>query len=145
MPQTLQLPRGSGLRACRPHLESKTSQPAQWLCCCLAAMQRRGWTFRFVPLRTLLVSEIQSVSALGHLTTWNTRACSRAWSVYSKKWCVSQAANCVVRFDEVQTPVSLVQSRGRARKADSSFKVMKVCNCCGSLRGPHLLYCHVLW
>lgn len=36
------------------------------------------------------------------------------------------AANCVVRFDEVQTPVSLVQSRGRARQEDSSFKVMKV-------------------
>jgi hypothetical protein len=37
-----------------------------------------------------------------------------------------QAANCVVRFDEVQTPVSLVQSRGRARQADASFLIMKV-------------------
>lgn len=36
------------------------------------------------------------------------------------------AANCVVRFDEVQTPVSLVQSRGRARQADSSFVLMTV-------------------
>jgi endoribonuclease Dicer len=36
------------------------------------------------------------------------------------------AANCVVRFDEVQTAVSLVQSRGRARQVDSSFIVMKV-------------------
>ena len=36
------------------------------------------------------------------------------------------AANCVVRFDEVQTPVSLVQSRGRARQQDSSFIALKV-------------------
>jgi ERCC4-related helicase len=36
------------------------------------------------------------------------------------------AANCVIRFDEVQTPVSLVQSRGRARQANSSFVLMKV-------------------
>lgn len=35
------------------------------------------------------------------------------------------AANCVVRFDEVQTPESLVQSRGRARQEDSTFVVMK--------------------
>ncbi len=35
------------------------------------------------------------------------------------------AANCVIRFDAIQTPVSLVQSRGRARKADSSFIVMQ--------------------
>ena len=38
------------------------------------------------------------------------------------------AANCVVRFDEVQTPVSLVQSRGRARQAHSSFVLLKVCS-----------------
>jgi superfamily II DNA/RNA helicase len=35
------------------------------------------------------------------------------------------AANCVVRFDHVQTPVSLVQSRGRARQLDSAFVVMR--------------------
>lgn len=34
------------------------------------------------------------------------------------------AANCVIRFDAIQTPVSLVQSRGRARQEDSSFVVM---------------------
>ena len=34
------------------------------------------------------------------------------------------AANCVIRFDNVNTPVSLVQSRGRARQADSSFFVL---------------------
>ncbi|MEW5311773.1 MAG: hypothetical protein WDW38_003459 [Sanguina aurantia] len=33
-------------------------------------------------------------------------------------------ANCVVRFDAIQTPVSLVQSRGRARQEDSAFVVM---------------------
>lgn len=33
-------------------------------------------------------------------------------------------ANCVIRFDPVLTPVSLVQSRGRARKVDSTFIVM---------------------
>ena len=36
------------------------------------------------------------------------------------------AANVVVRFDAVQTPVSLVQSKGRARQADSAFVVLKV-------------------
>ena len=36
------------------------------------------------------------------------------------------AANAVVHFDPVQTPVSLVQSRGRARQQDSSFVVMQV-------------------
>eukprot|EP00919_Chromeraceae_sp_WS-2016_P037476 GHVR01089399.1.p2 GENE.GHVR01089399.1~~GHVR01089399.1.p2 ORF type:complete len:106 (+),score=18.29 GHVR01089399.1:1380-1697(+) len=36
------------------------------------------------------------------------------------------AANVVIRFDAVQTPVSLVQSRGRARQADSKFVVMAV-------------------
>jgi ERCC4-related helicase len=40
------------------------------------------------------------------------------------------AANCVVRFDEAQTAVSLVQSRGRARQVDSSFIVMKVRSLC---------------
>lgn len=41
------------------------------------------------------------------------------------------AANCVVRFDEVQTPVSFVQSRGRGRQANSSFLLMKVrCAAC---------------
>lgn len=35
------------------------------------------------------------------------------------------AANCVLRFDHVQTPVSLVQSRGRARQQDSAFVVMR--------------------
>ena len=35
------------------------------------------------------------------------------------------AANCVIRFDDVTTPVSLVQSRGRARQADSSFIILK--------------------
>mmetsp|Transcript_30694 Transcript_30694/g.46446 ORF Transcript_30694/g.46446 Transcript_30694/m.46446 type:complete len:631 (-) Transcript_30694:1655-3547(-) len=34
------------------------------------------------------------------------------------------AANVVIRFDAVQTPVSLVQSRGRARQADSKFIVL---------------------
>jgi ERCC4-related helicase len=34
------------------------------------------------------------------------------------------AANCVIRFDPITTPVSLVQSRGRARQADSSFVVL---------------------
>ena len=34
------------------------------------------------------------------------------------------AANCVIRFDAVKTPVSLVQSRGRARQADSSFFIL---------------------
>ncbi|KNC77489.1 hypothetical protein SARC_10052 [Sphaeroforma arctica JP610] len=34
------------------------------------------------------------------------------------------AANCVIRFDAVQTPVSLVQSRGRARQKDSNFVVL---------------------
>ena len=34
------------------------------------------------------------------------------------------AANCVIRFDNVNTPVSLVQSRGRARQADSSFFIL---------------------
>jgi superfamily II DNA/RNA helicase len=34
------------------------------------------------------------------------------------------SANCVIRFDAIQTPVSLVQSRGRARQQDSSFVVM---------------------
>jgi endoribonuclease Dicer len=36
------------------------------------------------------------------------------------------AANCVIRFDAVQTPVSLVQSRGRARHESSSFIVLQV-------------------
>ena len=35
------------------------------------------------------------------------------------------AANVVIRFDPIQTPVSLVQSRGRARQADSSFVVLQ--------------------
>ena len=35
------------------------------------------------------------------------------------------AANCVIRFDAIQTPVSLVQSRGRARQSNSSFIVMQ--------------------
>lgn len=35
------------------------------------------------------------------------------------------AANCVIRFDAVQHTVSLVQSRGRAREAESSFVVMQ--------------------
>ena len=34
------------------------------------------------------------------------------------------AANCVIRFDPITTPVSLVQSRGRARQKDSSFIVL---------------------
>ena len=34
------------------------------------------------------------------------------------------AANVVLRFDAIQTPVSLVQSRGRARQKDSSFVVL---------------------
>lgn len=34
------------------------------------------------------------------------------------------AANCVIRFDAILTPVSLVQSRGRARQEDSTFVVM---------------------
>ena len=34
------------------------------------------------------------------------------------------AANCVVRFDPLQNPVSMVQGRGRARQAESSFVVM---------------------
>ncbi len=34
------------------------------------------------------------------------------------------AANCVIRFDAIETPVSLVQSRGRARKAESTFVVL---------------------
>ena len=33
-------------------------------------------------------------------------------------------ANVVLRFDPIQNPVSLVQSRGRARQADSAFLVM---------------------
>mmetsp|Transcript_132466 Transcript_132466/g.264346 ORF Transcript_132466/g.264346 Transcript_132466/m.264346 type:complete len:661 (-) Transcript_132466:104-2086(-) len=33
-------------------------------------------------------------------------------------------ANCVVRFDPVQTSVSFVQGRGRARQADSSFVIL---------------------
>ena len=33
-------------------------------------------------------------------------------------------ANCVVRFDAVQTPVSLVQSRGRAREAGSTLVML---------------------
>ncbi|KAJ2994284.1 Interferon-induced helicase C domain-containing protein 1 [Globomyces sp. JEL0801] len=35
------------------------------------------------------------------------------------------AANCVIRFDAIQTPVSLVQSRGRARQSNSSFVVLQ--------------------
>jgi len=31
------------------------------------------------------------------------------------------ASNCIIRFDHIQTPVSLVQSRGRARQAESTF------------------------
>ena len=34
------------------------------------------------------------------------------------------AANCVIRFDSMVTSVSLTQSRGRARQADSSFIVL---------------------
>ena len=34
------------------------------------------------------------------------------------------AANCVIRFDAVQNPVSMVQSRGRARQEGSSFVIM---------------------
>ena len=34
------------------------------------------------------------------------------------------AANCVLRFDRMQTSTSLVQSRGRARQSDSSFFVL---------------------
>jgi superfamily II DNA/RNA helicase len=34
-------------------------------------------------------------------------------------------ANCVIRFDEVVHTVSLAQSRGRARQADSHFVVMR--------------------
>jgi len=35
------------------------------------------------------------------------------------------AANCIIRFDPILTPVSLVQGRGRARQEDSSFVVME--------------------
>lgn len=35
------------------------------------------------------------------------------------------AANCVVRFDSVLHTVSLVQSRGRAREAESAFVVLQ--------------------
>ena len=35
------------------------------------------------------------------------------------------AANVVIRFDAIYTPVSMIQSRGRARKSNSSFIVMK--------------------
>eukprot|EP01041_Mallomonas_annulata_P004885 gene4885-9740_t len=35
------------------------------------------------------------------------------------------AANCVIRFDPIQTPVSLVQSRGRARQESSAFIVLQ--------------------
>jgi len=35
------------------------------------------------------------------------------------------AANCIIRFDPIQTPVSLIQGRGRARQEDSSFVVME--------------------
>lgn len=38
------------------------------------------------------------------------------------------AANCVVRFDAITTPVSLVQSRGRARQADSAFLILSETN-----------------
>ncbi|KAJ1565172.1 Interferon-induced helicase C domain-containing protein 1, partial [Nowakowskiella sp. JEL0078] len=34
------------------------------------------------------------------------------------------AANCVICFDNIQTPVALVQRRGRARQANSSFLVL---------------------
>lgn len=34
------------------------------------------------------------------------------------------SANCVIRYDPVQTGVSLTQSRGRGRQADSSFVVL---------------------
>ncbi|MEW5304838.1 MAG: hypothetical protein WDW36_007421 [Sanguina aurantia] len=34
-------------------------------------------------------------------------------------------ANCVVRFDAMQTAVSMVQGRGRARQEDSSFLVLR--------------------
>eukprot|EP01112_Ceratiomyxa_fruticulosa_P022116 TRINITY_DN8016_c0_g1_i1.p1 TRINITY_DN8016_c0_g1~~TRINITY_DN8016_c0_g1_i1.p1 ORF type:complete len:687 (+),score=123.64 TRINITY_DN8016_c0_g1_i1:101-2161(+) len=34
------------------------------------------------------------------------------------------AANCIIRFDPIQTPVSLVQGRGRARQEKSTFVVM---------------------
>jgi ERCC4-related helicase len=34
-------------------------------------------------------------------------------------------ANCVIRYDPIQTPVSLVQGRGRARQANSDFIVMR--------------------
>lgn len=34
------------------------------------------------------------------------------------------SANCVIRFDAITTPVSLVQSRGRARQADSAFVIL---------------------
>jgi superfamily II DNA/RNA helicase len=36
-----------------------------------------------------------------------------------------QAANCVIRFDPVHTPVSNVQGRGRARDADSTYTLMR--------------------
>ena len=35
------------------------------------------------------------------------------------------AANCVIRFDPITNAVSLVQSRGRARQADSAFVVLR--------------------
>jgi len=35
------------------------------------------------------------------------------------------AANCIIRFDPIQTPVSLIQGRGRARQEKSSFVVME--------------------
>jgi hypothetical protein len=34
-------------------------------------------------------------------------------------------ANCIIRFDPIQTPVSLIQGRGRARQEKSSFVVME--------------------
>ena len=64
------------------------------------------------------------VFASGHPKMWRSRV------FWENRYVVEdggmQAANYVIRFDEVQTPVSLVQSRGRARQENSSFKVMKV-------------------
>jgi endoribonuclease Dicer len=35
------------------------------------------------------------------------------------------ACNVVIRFDPIQTPVSMIQSRGRARQENSTFIVME--------------------
>lgn len=56
--------------------------------------------------------------ASGELQVFETRVAEERMDI--------SAANSVIRFDAVQTPVSLVQSRGRARQANSAFLLWKI-------------------